>query len=350
MLCFVLSILWSYAVLNVLVWYHVGMGHTRNASHRVSQQTFGEWLDHAGLRYAFVKDLLLPLFSSIMTTDVNTVRDIPAAEVLEYIRYTFFYDHYTVQGGVSQVVAKLAAPLCPENIHLNTSITDIVPIETEGRHQIKLRHHQGPSTQELVFDHVIFATQATQASKMIQQYVDHLARTPFSTTTKALHDRALEQASELRKLVYKPSTVVCHTDTSVLAPEKKDWRDLNLVTPLPTSGDGPGFTMATHIVWQSGDMTVMQSTNPLPWLLPSENKRISFSRFERFVLTMAGKSARTSFFISPSSRSNSIHALQLGPLQGPCLAADGSQLPGFWFSGSWSYGVPLLEGLFPHLL
>ena len=89
------------------------MGHTQNMEHRIYKRTFGKWCDSIWIHRSFVEELLIPLFCSIMTANVNSVRSMPAAEVLDYVARTFLYDHYTVQGGVSQVVDGLSFYLSP---------------------------------------------------------------------------------------------------------------------------------------------------------------------------------------------------------------------------------------------
>ena len=92
--------------------------------------------------------------------------------------------------------------------------------------------------------------------------------------------------------------------------------------------------MATHVIHRSPAQVVMQTTNPLPQLFPAADKTIRQSTFDRFVLTLEGRQAREHFFQRRGKRR------ALGPLQGSPDGGGG----GVWFTGSWSYGVPLLEG------
>jgi hypothetical protein len=203
-------------------------------------------------------------------------------------------------------------------------------------------------------------------------------------------------------LSYEESVVVNHTDRSVLPPAESDWRDLNLVSPKlgqasssrtsqlrhrsrDEAAASETQTMATHILARqlpssatpaaaSARSLLLQTTNPLPSLSPSQEHVLSVSRFERVILTRGSKAATTGLYdwregaarsaapasvdearrrgplrrlatalaqrlwrrVVPSSRWH----LELGTLQG---CAD-ERFPQMWMCGSWSPGIPLLEG------
>lgn len=338
---FLFKMLWSYVVIVFLAWYHTVLGHTRSLSHPLQNRTFGQWCDAVWIFRSFADELLFPMFCSIITADLNAVRCMPAAEVLDYVAHTFLYDHYRVKGGVSQVVRALTAHIPSENIHLGTTITDVFPFESVERHRIGLRFTKpGGSVSENVHDHIIFASQATQTANMLQWYLNHLTLLPKTPDLDKRSTRCAEQLAQLRCLRYEKSTVVCHTDTAILPPESGDWRDLNFVTPARSEMTSASYTMATHVIWRTPDKVVMQTTNPLECLFPAQSKWISKSTFDRFVLDFDGRQARQHFFQTSGTRHGQPKHV-LGPLQGPPPAMQGG---GVFVSGSWSYGVPLLEG------
>lgn len=340
---FILKVLWSYVILILAACYHVKVGHTRDPSHRVRQITFGEWCDHSWVYHTFFIELLLPMLCSIMTADYAAVRSIPAAEMLEYLFATFMYRHHTVQGGVSQVVATLTANMNAKQIHLGVTVKDLIPVFDGDKSRIKLVCEDRKSSTErhLLYDHIIFASQASQSAKMLRQLCDHLDR----NDSQSYLEHCEEQISQLSKFCYVQSTVICHTDVSILAPRKKAWRELNFVRPIHIGTDDPTYTMATHVIYQEPDYVFMQTTNPLPWLVPREDTWISKSEFERFVLTIPGREARRTFFDFEVSNGKDTRQPKLGILQGsgPESLWE-TKMPSIWFCGSWSYGVPLLEG------
>lgn len=339
----IFKISWSYLVVNMAAWYHVHLGHTRDPDHYIRKINFGQWCDESWVLSSFLAELLIPMLCSIMTADYETVRAIPAAEMLDYIVATFSNQHYTVQGGVSQVVEALTSNMKPEQIHLGLTVKDLIPLSEGQKTRVHLvcEHKISGKEKHLIYDHIIFASQASQTARMLQQFCDHL-HGHMSELPVAPYQ---ETVSQLNKLCYKQSTVVCHTDASVIAPRKEAWRDLNFIRAIPRESTDATYTMATHIICQKDASVVMQTTNPLPWLFPNESTWISKSDFERFVLTLSGCEARRAFFDYEMSHGKYTKHPKLGPLQGvgPVNLREAS-MPGIWLCGSWSYGVPLLEG------
>lgn len=284
-----------------------------------------------------------------MTTDMSSVQQLPVSEVHEYIARTFFSKHFTVEGGVQRVVKALSAPLPSRQWHLGVTILDLIPTnDLNGRRQISIRMQRsdGEVVDTQPYDHIVFSTQTTQTSRMLKFYAAHLES--HDADTKRCH----EVFETLDQLHYGTSTVVCHTDTTLLPASRALWRDLNLVCPDKNETCTQN-TMATHLIKCGTTKTIMQTTNPLPWLFPYEESVISKSTFERFVLTLAGRDARRKFFyhvgkIRPShALEDSNNRLRLGPLQGRPHRIEANntlELPGIWLNGSWSFGVPLLEG------
>lgn len=352
---YVLEIAFSYVLLNFLAFYHSAMRHTSDPNHKISRQTISAWCEKSWISKKFTDDLLFPLFGSIMTTNLDSVRKLPASELLEYVARTFFNQHYTVDGGVQLVVQALSKPLPIEHILLGVTIVDLLPVEHTDRRQILLRVQtsQGLDLELPAYDHLVFATQCTQTSRLIQMYERHL-----QGKQDADIKRCQDLTQVLAKMRYEQSTVVCHTDTTIMPRDQTLWRDLNLVRG-EASEDANRFTMATHLIWRAKDnaQVVMQTTNPLSELYPDSKSWISRSTFERFVLNITGRDARRALFQHANEKklsdpyANSRKQLRLGPLQGRPPKqddTDGSaqvQFPGIWLTGSWSFGVPLLEGM-----
>ena len=138
--------------------------------------------------------------------------------------------------------------------------------------------------------------------------------------------------------------------------------------------------MATHVIAidfpsPDGPQLLMQTTNALSSMTPRAETVLSVSHFQRAVLTLQGKDAQRGLFqwtrTAPKVDGRKVgrrkqirhilsHAnpfgtrwfLQLGELQGaaaPVIASDASGKgtkanAQIWACGSWSPGIPLLEG------
>ncbi|PWZ01807.1 hypothetical protein BCV70DRAFT_210096 [Testicularia cyperi] len=221
--------------------------------------------------------------------------------------------------------------------------------------------------------------------------------------------RQVEQVVEvLETFKYEKSLVVNHTDSALLPASRSDWRDLNLVSPAKFETVGPKMdsrtlqqrkqeveehdrshadstasdvgsagrdgqavawhsrlcdeyhrsetrhlhTMATHLLVGTGDAPagqerlLLQTTNPLPLLMPRASTVLSKSYFDRAVLDVDSSLARQQLFCFGDSSADSSPApqaatgLRLGRLQG----SVSPHMPGIWTCGSWASGIPLLEG------
>lgn len=353
------SIVFSYLILVFLACFHTWLGHTHDDHHRLANTPFREWAQTAWISRYFLDDLLIPMMSFVMTTDAAAIAGIPTADMLHYIAHTFWSQHYTVRGGVQQVVHALSKPLPPEHIHLGASILDVVPESAGSVRTVALTGEKANGSKFCLggFHHVVFTTQTPQSALMISQYLEHLRSNPTPTTIEQQDlQRCQGMVRQLRSLRYDQSTVLNHSDTTILPRDRSLWRDLNFLrqshdaqTELPKET----HTMATHIVWRApagsaptSPDTIMQTTNPLQSFYPREECILSHSAFERFVLTLEGKRARNSFFTLAAQHKKTL-GMQLGKLQGRFPAgaeSDTTAGPGIWVSGSWTMGIPLLEG------
>ena len=244
---------------------------------------------------------------------------------IEYIWRTHFTSHYVVMNGVQDVVVRLTQALQPTNVHLSSTITSIRD------------DPQKPSTVEIIFEqwtpssgthsiqsvpgfhHVIFATQANSAVRILETY--RLSLNPESVRQEAVD----AQIQCLRTFKYVPNIVVNHTDDRFLPIDQRDQRDLNFVNvPLEAAPDfqqstqdapngnatsfclPPSYTMATQIIRSStnhgingpnhtSSMKVYQTTNPI--LPPHKSTILSIVRLERAVLTPQSKLAQRDLMI-----------------------------------------------------
>lgn len=412
-----LTLILGYLQLLIIAFYHHSLGHTSDQTHPLSTYTLTdlvseplpsrlvhpftfsslplrrrglylvERVSEALLRRTirldeqFVSQTVAPLFSAVMTSSLASVWSSPATEILDYIALTLGRDHYVVTDGVRTVVSSLLTHIFPSDsnkIHTNAEVRSVE--YRDGKAFLSVIHHpSSPSSGEMErepsssstdstlvdevvneehggFDHVIFATQANHTAHFLKQYVGSLAK------DSGEKERLGEVMGVLERFKYERSTVVNHTDRTLLPERKGDWRDLNLVSPpsFPSppgealekrgsdSSSPPSFpfsfsfgTMATHIL--DSKLLVMQTTNPHPTLLPHPSLTLSSSTFERAVIDVDSHLARQGLFSFSSGgvkiKTAGGRALGLGKLQ----EGQGEGV-GIWVCGSWAVGIPLLEG------
>lgn len=244
-----------------------------------------------------------------------------------------------VSTGVHAVCEALTKPV--NKIFLNTSVQSVhstptariptPPLEntsTEPPHMVV----ETSCGSKRHYHHVVFATQANQASKILK------ASQGYETDAEAR-----QQTQILDQFVYAKSLVVCHTDEDLMPKDKGIWRCMNFFTPeidgeaivedsdssstdnkvlpfdpLTTSSCSHWFNLSHPSLSPTSGPQYYQTTNP--HALPSPNHIISTSHFERAVVTLSSLEALDS----------------LDTVQG---------LGNRWFVGSYAWeGIPLLEG------
>lgn len=296
----------------------------------------------------FIQDVIVPLFSAVCTCGEEMVWELPIEEVLgsyrtpdvvcsllfdfilhtDYVYLTFRTHHYVVSNGVRDVAKRLSASIDPTGgrIHLGMPIVSLVysyltssdPEPTIDVHCVGGKVFSG-------FSHVIMATQANHASKLLQSYLDTVPR-------KLERHRTLvsKMVGALKDISYCRSIVINHTDGTLMPEDDRDRRDLNLITSvsrgLQSSPDDQKvaekpddsedlcvpstYTMATHILptpapspdstpkSEAGDtpIRIYQTTNPI--VPPREDSILSVARLERAVVTVKGKRAVRGFWRS----------------------------------------------------
>lgn len=253
------------------------------------------------------------------------------------------------------IVAALARPVPPSNIHLGVEITrlDRLPAPSTG-YRLHVRTHADVD-RALEFEHLVFATQADQAARLVST----LEPGPHGT-----RDDLAETLDALRAFTYVRTLVVTHTDQGVLPPAASDRRDLNLAVferepPTAAAGEGegegeehaqvdewdeaqghlpPSSVETTHVVLsrgsgsssaRSGPTTktklVLQTTNPLTPIADAH--------------TLASTWFSRAFVTQRSQRAVAVLAARARARQG----AGGAR--NLWFAGSYlASGIPLLEG------
>jgi predicted NAD/FAD-binding protein len=239
----------------------------------------------------FAEGFLYPAFSAICTCSHASVKAYPARVILDYLNSGLLLSSMRrVTQGTQEVVKRLSQHA--QRVHLRSPVIDISQ-KDEG---VTVRTSAGVAT----FDHVVIATQANQASRLLK-------------------DASAEERAVLASFSYEPSRVIVHTDPR-LAPRggKSQWAPVNFLL-----AGNHGAPMAT--IWLNaiqtlpGSRPVFQTWNPL--IEPDPARVLGQADFER-----------------PIVNSKSLAGLQkLSDLHGQPDRR-------IWFCGSYaSAGIPLLE-------
>lgn len=254
-------------------------------------EPLGAWLDRAGLGQEFIEGFLIPAFATVCTCTSAAVRDYPARVLLEYLtRGLTFGGVRRVVLGTQEVVRRLTEPLaalrCGVQVRSISACPDGVRISWGGGEQR--------------FDHVVVATQANQAARML----DGTYR---------------REREALERFAYESSDVTVHTDARLAPAERRHWAPVNLVRSR--EHDKP---MAT--IWLNRVQPALRDCSPVfqtwnPIIAPHPGSVRAHASFERPLVNAAS--------LVGAREMTMLHAQQ------------GRRL---WFCGSYlGPGIPLLE-------
>lgn len=230
-------------------------------------------------------------------------------------------------------------------MHLGIEVISLAPTDSHGDGVYEITYRQHGTEKTLLVDHIVFATQADQAARLLSMLPEH------SESTQAV-------ISALKRFTYVRTLVVTHTDTSVLPPAHTDRRDLNLAVFAPSSSSisPPPFepsseddlclpstsVQTTHIISHpaaSSSRPVFQTTNPIVPIGPSDI--LSSTWFSRAFVTKRSQAVLGRFLFHGRKKRRPERTLQGLPLGAQAMARKG----GVWFTGSYlAPGIPLLEG------
>lgn len=196
-------------------------------------KTLEEYLRWRGYSRAFGDDFLVPVLASICTCTYQAVRAYPATTVLGYYAAgLLFQPVMRARDGIVDVVAKLSAGI--RDVRLGQ------PVERIARHERGVLVRAGG--QDAHFDHVVVATQANQALRVLEA--------------------SDEERAALGCFTYLPSAVVMHADERLAPPDRRVWGPVNLIVD-------PGEAMPMATIWMNtvhpglGAQDVFQTWNPI---------------------------------------------------------------------------------------
>ncbi|KAJ7748473.1 hypothetical protein DFH07DRAFT_829807 [Mycena maculata] len=302
---------------------------------------------------SFTHDVLIPLFSAVCTAPEEAINAHPVEDFLDYIWLTLGTHHYVVSKGVRDVVKRLTSNL--KQIHLSSRIVGVHADHNDPHvASIECSTKSGTITHH-GFHHILFATQATRVGSLLSSYASSLP-----SDSPARH-AVMAQFHCVEAFHYIRTIVINHSDETLIPADRRDRRDLNLVTTLRTERTtsptwsphrvSPAYTMATQILTPPPALKaelavpVFQTTNP--FINVQDDRILSVATLERAVLTMHAKDALRGLYAEKRRAWWQCAAeaeSTLGDLQGAGRRESDAR-PGIWLCGSYAYvGIPLLEG------
>lgn len=172
--------------------------------------TFETYLKTEGYSEEFLQNFILPALAGICTCSFEAVLQYPAHIIIHYLVTRSMKGVRRVEGGAEQVVNTLASK-CKE-VKLGAGVRSVKSRQTaQGSTEVVVTDDNG---EVAVYDHVIISTQANQALRFCKDL-----------------DPALRQA--LRGFPYEKSSLVLHTDESLMPTKKKDWKSVNFILTDP---------------------------------------------------------------------------------------------------------------------
>lgn len=254
--------------------------------------SIGDYVAAQGFEPAFVEGFLLPAIATVCTCSYTHARHFPAEVIVDYLARGLARDSVRrALHGADDVERRLLQGI--PDLRCNARIAAV----RRTRAGVQLQMEDGA---RLAFDHVVLATQANQARRL-------------------LADASAAEAKLLARFHYEPVEVVTHSDPALMPLRPRDWSPVNLwVSP---EHDVPESTIWVNAVQPAlrDAAPVFQTVHPLR--APDQRHVIARSAFER-----------------PVVAADSAQALQ----QLRSLHAESERR--VWFCGSYAQdGIPLLE-------
>lgn len=251
-------------------------------------RTLADYLRWRGYSEAFTEGFLVPVMAGICTCTLEAARNYPAPVVLGYFAAGLFsVPVKRARDGISDVVAKLSEGI--DDIRLGSPVEEIVP----GPEGVRVRS----GGEEGFFDHVVIATQANHALRMLRC--------------------SAAEREALSSFTYQSSVVVMHSDERLAPPDRRVWGPVNFIL-------APGREMPMATIWMNSvhpdlPTDIFQTWNPI--VEPRPDRVISKVVVERPVVDPAALNGLTLIDKLHTERDRRV-----------------------WFCGAYaSPGIPLLE-------
>lgn len=258
-----------------------------------ADEDLATYLARRGHAPAFVDGLLLPAIATICTCTTAQARAFPAPVVLDYLTRGVAHEPVRrVRDGADAVQRRLLAEVPDVRLAARLAAVRRGPGAV-----VSVQHEDG---RREAFDHLLFATQAPQALRLLADADDA--------------ERRLLQAFRCT-----PVEVVTHRDASRLPAPRADWSPVML--RLDAGQDAPESTIWVNAVQPAlrDAPPVFQTVNPHRPV--AADAVLGRARFERPVVDAGSSAALASLAVLQSDPARRV-----------------------WFCGSWAQaGIPLLE-------
>lgn len=267
--------------------------------------TFGQYLKDGGYSQDFIRGFLYPTLSStVFTCSFQSLDQYPAVRVLETLwQLTMEQAGLFRSGNGTRDVARRLLNSAANNeplfdLRLSCSVESVQ--HSQSNVTVTRSASDGQQDSSQTFDHVVVATQANHAIRLVPG---------LSATTRAT----------LESFKYENVPVSVHTDERLMPPKRRDWSTFNMLTTEDNS-------QAMCTVWLNRFHDDWELEHPV------------FQTINGFVEPDQKKTIRKAVMQRPVVNTRSIEALQ----QLAALHNDPARR--IWFCGSYAAaGTPLLE-------
>ncbi|MDF3415404.1 FAD-dependent oxidoreductase [Sulfitobacter sp. M57] len=253
--------------------------------------TIAEFINVLGLGQYFRDYYLAPLSGAIWSTPTEKIMDFPAHAMVSFLDnhalldYSGQHQWYTVQGGSTQYVQRLATAMAAKGveIRLNAAVQGVR--RTAQGVEVKTRGAEWET-----FDEVVFATHSDDSLAM-------------------LTDADTAEQKALGAVKYQPNDVVLHADASIMPKRRKTWASWVYTEDKNAQSDRIDLTY-----W-------MNSLQPIPEDDP------------HFVTLNTKRTIREELIYDQVTLRHPVYDLAALAAQKEVAALNGTR--GTWFCGAW---------------
>lgn len=254
--------------------------------------TIEEYMRREGYSEFFANHFLYPTYAGICTCSYDSVKQYPAAIILEYLNSGLTWAKVNrLTHGTQDAAGRLAASAA--GVKLNMDLKSVA-LNDAG---VEICDGEGHKAQ---YDHVVIATQANQALQLLSQ-------------------ASAEEQAALSKFRYEESQVVVHKDSNMAPKNPKEWAPVNFL--MSDDHDKPMATIVMNRIHPqlANKPPIFETWNPLTDIEPKDV--LLEASFERPVVSTESLGGITEL--------EALHQQQDRKI---------------WFCGSYSKrGIPLLE-------
>ncbi|KAK4937865.1 hypothetical protein LTR10_021586 [Elasticomyces elasticus] len=193
--------------------------NTKDAPNEPAEWSLGDYLDKENYSQAFQDNYLLPMIAAFWRTSPNLCLQFPAITVIRFMyehqmlnTFAKSFNWVSIPGGSKRYIDAVLSAFPQSLIHIKSKVT---ALETTEKGSIVLT----ANGKDQEFDHVILATHADQALKILK---------PVATK---------EEIDILGGFQTSRNVVVLHSDLTLMPKTRVTWSAWNYITetPFPTT-------------------------------------------------------------------------------------------------------------------